>query len=266
MSHTTLPDFIANPAQSTTSFTPNSSTFWNEIPLGVDGRGTVSWNIDNVQNVFVSGSTGTGKTILQNTALNHLLQHSDHWKFYGFSFKPFEFELGTYEGTDIYGGVSDTVDSAVMLMAEIMDELEARWDYLKKTGASHVDELPDPLKSIMIVVDNFFCDPSYGDSDERDRQELLRDLSGIFREGKNLGVHMFVNMLEFKGSIYQEYVTSADMRILLGDAPDEEKQLLFETDECLGVDDVRGRGIIWERGHMRKFQGYYTPYPWEQDL
>lgn len=238
---------------------------WDKISLGVDGHGSLNWDTTRVQNLFVLGGAGTGKTILQNTILRHLNIHSDKWKFYGFSFKPFEYELGSYKDTNMYGGVSTTIDNAVVLMDTIMSELEKRWNMIEKAGVSHVNDLQDPPCYIMVLVDDFFSWGSDRVEDIETGNSLVRDLSGILQEGKELGAHVVANMSTFTGSIYEDFLSYADMRVILGELDISEAECFFNGDSIPSTESIPGRGLAWDRTLVNEFQAYYTPYPWEDE-
>lgn len=243
-----------------------------EIPLGVGMDKTVIWDTKEIRNVAVLGASGTGKTILINTVLDHLNNHSDQWKFYGFSPRPSDIELNSYKGTEAYGGVANTLDDACALMGEIIQDLEYRSKKVELSDISHVEQLPgNPFPSIMVVVDDFFTYGSGQVEDDSVKNALVDNFHRIAIEGKPLGIHVLTSMKTLKNPAYYGVLPYCDMKIALGSVDDTVlTEFLSHHKEskisALSYPQPKGRGIVVEKETISQFQAYYTSSPEELAL
>jgi S-DNA-T family DNA segregation ATPase FtsK/SpoIIIE len=149
----------------------------NGSPLIVD--------LTKMPHLLVSGATGSGKSILLQTIINSLLLKSTNYNLALIDTKRVEFSY--YDGLlKLYGPIARDVDSANILLNNLIIEMENRFKVLEKSGCRDITYYKGFMPYIVVVVDEF------ADLMVVSRKESQELICRLAQKSRACGIHLVV--------------------------------------------------------------------------
>jgi S-DNA-T family DNA segregation ATPase FtsK/SpoIIIE len=249
------------------------------VPLGADADGVVTIDLaDQGPHALLSGSTGSGKSILLQTLVTSLLLANtpDEMNLVLIDFKgggvflPFErcpHVVALIRSTgetpaDVFDeAAADRVLASVRaevrrresLLARYGDEIDAYWR--ARRAAPSMPALP----RLVVILDEFARVPETSPN-------FLRELVNVAANGRSLGIHLVLATQSLQGKLSAELKNNIDLRITLRQIePADSVEVLGVPDAAAIPGRLRGRGMILctkdEARIPRLFQSGYLGDP-----
>lgn len=255
-----LPKFV--------QFTDETEPTWFKFPLGRTETGELAWDVNRSPNAFITGSPGSGKTVLIESIIDHCENNPQFWKIISFDFvSPIirESETRNYV-TSVNNAVTaeETIKQMLTIMSERYEMLEDQ-NAKKWLDVTFTPEYAGERKNVMLIIDE--CDKwlqtPYGS--DVTQQELgkiftpntLNAIIQIARKGRKVGIHLVL-------STHSPAVVPAELRsnllfkVSLGEASRENSHIMFGSDAATKTERLIGRGIACIQGALVNFQTYYS--------
>lgn len=250
----------------------SASRPWNEIPLGKNMHGEFVWDVSKVPHALISGTTGAGKSTIQNNIIYHCIQHPDKWAFLGIDVKRVEFSrFKKYEPT--VSGIALDIADGLEILRYANDEMMDRYDEMEASSIRNFRDLPNPPKALMIMIDETysFLAPSKGSTDEAKETDAMQGEASVLcgkiaRLGRAAGVHLILATQRPDATvIYGELKQNLGMRIAAGRADTTASRMTLDNDKATTLPGIRGRGYAQVDGVGEPFQGYYAGDDWADE-
>lgn len=134
--------------------------------------------------LLIGGATGSGKSVLLHTIINSLLL-SNNSKLALIDTKRIEFSY--YENiSKLYCPVAKDVDSSLLMLNNLIDEMENRFYTLERAGCRNINEYNGKMEYIVVVIDEL-ADLML--SSEKKAQELICRLA---QKSRACGIHIIM--------------------------------------------------------------------------
>lgn len=246
---------------------------WNEIPLGVSIEGEEIWDVTANPHALVCGTTGGGKSVMQQNIIFHCIQHSEHWRVLGVDLKRVELDqFAKYD--DVVLGIGKDLHDGVEIMRFARDEMMNRFERLEELGISNFMKMPSnerpPALLVMIDEAYMFMATTGGKTDQQKEEDELHGeatviIGEIARLGRAAGVYLILATQRPDASvIHGEIRSNLPVRYLAGRARDNAAStMILGTDTGLRVPgDIPGRGVLSINGEECFLQGYFAESGW----
>jgi S-DNA-T family DNA segregation ATPase FtsK/SpoIIIE len=133
--------------------------------------------------LLVGGATGSGKSVLLHTIINNLLSSANNFKLALIDTKRIEFSY--YENiSKLYCPVAKDIDSSLLVLNNLIDEMENRFYILERAGCRNISEYNGKMGYIVVVIDEL-ADLML--SSEKKAQELICRLA---QKSRACGIHI----------------------------------------------------------------------------
>lgn len=134
--------------------------FWKHtglpIMLGIGADGLKTYmDLRKAVHALIAGTTGSGKSVLENAIICSLLMKYPDIVIYGIDTKRVEFQA--FRSAPNFNLITDP-QKAVMELARLCDEMEKRYAMLMKANASDIDEYDRKggnMNPIVVIIDEF---------------------------------------------------------------------------------------------------------------
>lgn len=241
-----------------------------EVPLGVgEGGKQVVWDPRKSPHMLLTGTAGSGKSVIQRNIIFHCIQHPRHWRFVGIDVD--RVDLKPYKKyAPVMMDIAVTLREGASVIRYAKSEMKERYRKMDEAGVNHFQDLPESLPALMVLVDDMyrFLGPSSAKDKESEvenelKHETSRQIGDIARLGRIVGVHLVLATQRPDPTvIYGELKENLDCRVAAGRADTIPSQLTFNNDEATRLPSIRGRGYIQNSGWGEQFQGYFSSQDW----
>lgn len=247
-----MPDFIQRPAHS------------HIIPLGVGkDRQEISVPLKKIPHLLLVGKPSTGKSILINTVMYHLLTNTADWQVYGIDLRGDA--LTSFSRFDQVKMIATTLEESVMATEKVIVELYARYQLMAEIGACTIDDLKTPPPPIMFIVQE--SDAMFGafQYDNLSNILLRNMIEEIVSLGRAAGIHLVLSTQEMN-PFALTVRKSLNGIIIMGQTDTTTSNLLLNSSDASSVSVINGRGYLQMGVEGQEFQSYYTPLTWFEKI
>jgi len=223
------------------------------LPLGYTLDGLFVVDLATLPHFFINGPTGTGKSMCTRSTATSLL---------------------TLRNEDLYLVVIDYgevdyfwLEDHALLVTEVEDgrkvlellnkEMDRRNKLLRKHRAVKVQELPDKIPFIVVLIDEFV--------EMAEDEESVSFVNRLLRKGRKAGIHIVAatqrlshNSMKGAGDIKHNFPArftfrcdAVNSRMVLGEGP--------QGDAASRVPNIKGRGIYCDSDKVHEIQTFYIP-------
>lgn len=172
----------------------------DEIPLGIDKDGaTFKWEAEKYGSLAVSGSAGSGKSMLLSSVVHHINQHKKTAKAYVSSMKwTKELNHDLYlDGLSLIDENIDINNNPLEYARKVHSMMMDRYEYMEK---NHLNSLSQEIargemKRVFLIVDGLeeWLHLSAYSKPEGQSQETRVILGNLLRRGRGAGVHVVLS-------------------------------------------------------------------------
>jgi S-DNA-T family DNA segregation ATPase FtsK/SpoIIIE len=200
-----------------------NKNFYTPILLGTDYSGSnLCVDLNSLPNLLISGSSGSGKSMLLHTIILSLLcgDNSIHL------IDPKMVEFSQYSDFQGVENIVHTIDDVNKLIKNLINTMEARFFLLREKGLRHAKE-DKTMRPIIIVVDEW-ADLVF------QSKTLEKDLSILAQKGRAAGISIILSTqrpsskvvsglikANFIGRVCMKVSSATDSRIILDQAGGE---------------------------------------------
>ena len=244
---------------------------WDRIPVGkMGGSKTAFWNPTTSPTLLLSGSAGSGKSIIERSLIFHCLQHPDKWRILGIDLKRIEL-LPYAKYSPVVERIATELEDALEICRYACDEMMDRYKKMEEIGINNYRDLPDAPHAIMFLVDetNVVLGMSgvktdEGKAEDKMKGEISMLLTKITRLGRAAGVHLVLATQRPDSSIFgAELKANMTTRIVAGRADALHSHMVLGNEEATRIPwRTRGRGYIQEYGIGEQFQAAFADMEW----
>ena len=158
------------------------------LPLALgglrDGTPLIA-DLTKMPHLLISGTTGSGKSILLHAIINSLLINNIQVKLALIDPKRVEFTY--YDGLkNLYSPVARDVESSIILLNSLIEEMDYRFLQLEKFGARDILNYERCMPYIVLVIDEL---ADLMMSSKREAQELICRLA---QKSRACGIHLVI--------------------------------------------------------------------------
>lgn len=145
-----------------------------EIPIGVDVFGkTVYKDLVDMPHLLIAGATGSGKSVMLNVLLTALTKQVSEKALELVLIDPKRVELAQFsEAPHLVEDVIYDIDEAAIQLDNLIERMEARYNYLAKMGVRDISQIKD-MKRVVVVIDEFADLMLNGGTDKRVQKKLI---------------------------------------------------------------------------------------------
>lgn len=240
---------------------------WDKFPIGVSNQGQVHINISDTPSILLTGSAGSGKTVIQRSILAHCQKHYNKWNVIGFDFS--KCGLAKYEnlGPAVREIVTE-IPRGIEVIHNVHTEMMNRYLSMKKARVCHFKELKCPPKATLLMIDEFWAlvSPSNFGEDQKDaslnteRINAKRMIEDIARLGERAGFYLIVSLQRPTTDIVSENLKqNLSCRIVCGNVSELASLLALGNINAAAAPRIKGRAYIEKFGKGQQFQAYFTP-------
>ncbi len=240
---------------------------WNIVPVGIGtNKKKISIDFDKNPHILITGNAGSGKSNLQKLLLLHCLDNSNDWDFIGFSCEKQDLEPYKNKNPNILGYTS--LEQAVPALRIIHEEMMNRYALMKEYNINSFKELPDHLKSLMVVIDdaNILFTVSGINNDEDKKKDMLRHealtlVEDMARIGRTSGIHIVISTQRFDAHVFDEELrVNLSCRITMSHLSSSASMVVFGDTSGAEIEHKAiGRSYMMQNNENQHFQSYLAP-------
>lgn len=246
-----------------------SKDTYSEIPLGVLRDGSeFKWRISYSPHIFVYGSPGSGKSIIQRLILKHASSFKDKYDVYGVDLK--KIEMSSYKKSGLLKGLATDRQSAAELLSHLEEERKRRYKTIEDEAVHHYTDLSTKPKAVIVLVDELLylteeVDPS-GLSrievleEELNREKIIESLKNLSRLGRAAGVHLALFSQGLVDPKLQDILNDRPTIIVAGKTSKEDSNELLGSELAFNTTGVPGRAVFMDGRTIEPFQSYYASH------
>ena len=238
---------------------------WYEIPVGLTSGGEVATiRLDQFPHTLLAGTTGSGKSVTQRTILMHCLA-SPEWRVV--LVDPKRVELSVYKDARNVLQVATELEESVDLIANVEQEMYARYDKMQEEGVNHFADLATPPPALLVMIDEVFAllSPENVKSEEgKERDEMHARattlIGSVARLGRAAGVHLVLATQRPDAKVLPgETRANLDVRIAQGRMDTTPSLMTLDSDHATRLPPVKGRAVLRTGNDYREFQAFFLP-------
>lgn len=246
---------------------------WHVFPLGMGVDGDVTVDLQMAPHFLVTGTTGSGKSVLQRNIVFHCIQHNDMWRFLGVDLKRVELSVFKKYSKTVMG-IATTLEDGVEVVRYARDVMMQRYEEMEGIGINHFKDMKDengrPPYAIMLMIDEafMFLSPEGVKTDQGKINDQLHGeatimLGEIARLGRAAGVHLVVATQRPDATVIKgEFKQNLAIRILAGRSDSTASSMTLDSAAGTTLPGIKGRGMVSIYGAAQQFQGYFAPAEW----
>lgn len=259
-----LPQMVVPPAQHAALMRNDKEYQDFSVPLGIgDDVQQAAWKPARDAHLLISGSTGGGKTVAQNSVIQRLSQAG--WRIWLIDGKRIEFT--GYRHWPNVEFLAQTVDAQIRLMKLAVDTMEERYELIQM-GKVRVSEL-DP---IVLDIDEMaallkFVKQRYVETKEKGappKDPFLDWYGNLMRLARSAKMHIVTGIQRPDADIIPgEIRDNMGARLSAGPLMSKEGSMMMWDDPAIGVQvpKIPGRGIAYVGGSPGQVQTPFTANP-----
>lgn len=255
------------PKRADLSSRDSSKDTYSEIPLGVLRDGSeLKWMVNESPHLFVYGSVGSGKSILERVLLKYTSCFKEEYEVYGVDFKAIE--MSPYKEKGFLKDLTTDRQSTAELLSHLQKEQKMRYEAMEDSGVNHYTDLKAKPKGIIVVVDELAHLTEKVDTNGLSRIEALKEklhreniiesLKSLSRLGRRSGIHLALFSSGLIDTELQELLQNTATRIVVGKVSKDTSNRLLESELAFNTTGVPGRAVFKHYGRVESFQTYYT--------
>lgn len=216
-----------------------------ELALGENTAGeTRRFDIRQAPHLFVSGTTGSGKSVFLHSIIKQL-QAIPNAEMH--LFDPKQVELAQYEGkVKEYQFDKREISGSLFLLVE---EMEKRYAKLKKAGVKSISEVKNmPYK--FVVIDEY--------ADLAMREETGHNVQLLAQKGRAAGIHLIVATQRASTKIISGDVkVNFPTRVVFRMSKEVDSRVMLDE---AGAEKLLGKGdmLFMSDSGLERLQGYYA--------
>lgn len=240
--------------------------FYYQIPLGISFNGEECWDLKKINNLLILGHAGSGKTVIQNSIIQHIIDNPGDFELLVINHGVSEFDKwGEFPEITITKNVDQTLDK----VNKFYNELKTRLKLMKELKIKNINESNQYYKSIVIIIDDYseLCSKERVKDSDLEKIELngKKDLIKeklLYISNHNKGTNLYLSISSQRVSseiINKEILHNCNFRILVGYLDNISSLIMFGNCNPYINDfegNIKGRGIISRDGEQNLFQAY----------
>lgn len=259
-----LPQMVVPPAGHAALMRTDKEYQDFSVPIGIgDDAQQAAWKPARDAHLLISGSTGGGKTVAQNSVIQRLSQAG--WRIWLIDGKRIEFT--GYRDWPNVEFLAQTVDAQIRLMKLAVDTMEKRYELIQM-GKVKVSEL-DP---IVLDIDEMaallkFVKQRYVSTKEKGappKDPFLDWYGNLMRLARSAKMHIVTGIQRPDAEIIPgEIRDNMGARLSAGPLMSKEGSMMMWDDPAIGVQvpKIPGRGIAYVGGAPGQVQSPFTANP-----
>lgn len=209
------------------------------IPMGKDDKGNLIWeNFKNLNNIFITGSTGSGKTIFIKDIVLSLLKQLNSNKVKYVFIDPKYIELTEFK-INKYCYTND-IDNANNIIQNLLDEMEKRYSLFTEVNVKNIEEFntinQNKLKHIVVIIDEFI-DMIFNHS------EFYENMFILLRKCRASGIHLIVSTQYPTLNQYKDLINNFTTKITFNLSSKETSEIVIGSNEAIKLKN-HGEAII----------------------
>jgi sulfur carrier protein ThiS len=224
-----------------------------EIPLGLGMYGTVYMDLLKAPHVLIAGTTGSGKSVMQNIIVKTILEtHVDKAELVILDPKRVGFNRYKKQCE-----VLTDMDLIIDRLRDLQEQMDERYKLLEDTGYADIHAFNkstnDPLPYMVCMVDEF---KDLMNSERKD--EVLLYIKRITAMARGAGIHLVIATQSPNAHVLPvEVRTNIQTRVIfrVGDKSDAEQILRLPQ-----AYNLRGRGdgyFVDHESNVTRFSGFF---------
>jgi len=244
-----------------------SNDVYYEIPLGVMRDGSeFKWEVDWSPHIFVCGSTGSGKSILEGTILKYASNFKEEYEVYGIDLK--RVELTPYIKNGYIKELATDREQALEILKKVEEKLRDTYKNMDESKVISYKKLSAPPKATIVLVDELFQLTAKVDvtglskieelKEELNREKIIESLKKISRLGRGAGIHLALFSQRLVDPELEEVLSNTSARVIIGKASKSISRDLIGSELAFNTTGVPGRAVFQCGSRVESFQSYYS--------
>lgn len=248
---------------------PGPGPKWDEIPVGIAPDGTIIHiPLSITPHCLVCGPTGSGKSVLQRSILNHVLAHEETWRIVAIDMKRVEMTwLRKYPQVL---KVAVDLEEAVSVLRSLREEMMRRYEEMEEEGVNHAQDLASPPPAILCMIDEstvLLAAEGIKSDEGRERDALHAEAGMIIGELGRLSRASMIHVIAcFQRPdakfLSGEIKANFDSRIAAGRMDTTPSMMVLDSEAANRLPKIKGRGMIRIGGELTTFQGFFAQPSW----
>lgn len=248
----------------------SSKDAYSEIPLGVLRDGSeLKWMVNESPHLFVYGSVGSGKSILERVLLKYTSSFKEEYEVYGVDFKAIE--MSSYKEKGLLKDLTTDRQSTAELLSHLQKEQKMRYEAMEDSGVNHYTDLKDKPKGIIVVVDELTYLTEKVNTNGLSRIEALKEnlhreniiesLKSLSRLGRRSGIHLALFSRGLIDIELQEFLNNNPTTVVAGKVSKDDSNKLLKSELAFNTTRVPGRAVFMQHNEVGPFQMYHDMNP-----
>lgn len=243
---------------------------WDKFPLGLFGGGEILWDSSLSPNLLIAGSSGSGKSTIQQNIIFHCLRHPEKWVVLGIDLTRVELTRYMKYGAPLTK-VATNLDAALETVNSAYDEMQKRFRIMEQNNVTDLQELSDAPPAWMIMINEslYLLNESgsqtlEGKEEDLIKKELKNKLSKIAYLGRTVGIQLVMEAYRIDSQIIDKnFKDGFTARIAAGSMEESASQALLDNNKGSHlIAAIKGRGHFQQSGKGSDFQGYLSKHDW----
>ena len=227
--------------------------------LGTDAQGnTLALDISSLPHMIVSGSTGSGKSVLINSIITSILFRRTPSTHRFILIDPKEVEFTQFSGIPhLYHPIITDTRDAVSILGQLCAIMDQRYQQLRQIGARDVDGTN--LPRIIIVIDEL------ADLILTSKKSVEESIIRIAQKGRAAGIHLIISTQQPRAAVLTGLIrANIPCKVALKTATATDSRISLGYN---GAEKLLGRGDALlvhpsTPGEFKRFQSAYIS-PWD---
>ena len=222
---------------------------WHEYAIAVSRSGLVVWDCLHISHLLIAGATGGGKSVALLTTLMHALRKPNEWLIYAIDLK--RVELTYLRGRSNVVSVATDLAAALAVFEAVCELMHERYEKMERAGVNHFLLLPERLRAVVLVVDEFAELSS--SSGLRSREARVEDeqraacvslILSIARLGRAAGIYLVVATQRPDAAILPGALKiNVGARLAVGRLNAVSSDMVLEDRSASELPEIKGRAM-----------------------